>query len=235
MMQGLGAPELDSLDPCDRDVSRDAEGGTDDWFQLYVNCDGQVEEARELDVARDDEAASSHRGSNAASSLDGFTIFTPASDAPTQPSSASSLSASPAPRHASSCTSSSPYTGPESSSSPISTTPPMSKAEGPFIFCFPANPDAPNGTKKRRGDFDTHKRKKVAGVREVHACHRCKLKKAEVCLCLPAPIYPFLPIPFAPIPFPLFFFPLPFGSSILRPSSCFCLLSPPVGIRTLPV
>ena len=222
MMQGLGAPELDSLDPFDWDVFWDAEEFTEDWWKLFVNDEGLGEEARELDVARDDEAASSHRGSDAASSLDGFTIFTPASDAPTQPSSASSLSASPAPRRASSCTSSSPNTGPESSSSPISTTPPMTKAEGPFIFCFPANPDAPNGTKKRRGDFDTHKRKKVAGVREVHACHRCKLKKVEVGLCLPAPIpFPLYPLPLYPSPI---HFPFPFR--VFHSSTKLVFLSP---------
>ena len=217
-MQFLGAPEPDSLDPFDWDVFFDAEGFTEDWWKLFVNDESFVEGTGEPDVARDDEAASSHRGSDAASSLDGFTIFTPSSDAPTQPSSAGSLSSSPVPRRASSFTSSSLSTGPEPSSSSrpclSPTTPPMTKAEGPFIFTFPANPNAPNGTKKRRGDFDTHKRKKVAGVREVHACRRCSLKKVEVGVCLPAPI----PISHATFPFG--------HRSTLRDNSCFCLLSP---------
>ena len=220
-MQVLRAPELDSLDPFDWDVFWDAEGFTEDWWKLFVNDEGLVEEAGESDVAHDDEAASSHRDSDATSSLDGFTIFTPSSDASTQPSSASSQSASPPPRRASACTSSSPSTGLESSSLshpwPSSTAPPLTKPGGPFIFCFPANPNAPNGTKKRRGDFDTHKRKKVAGVREVHACHRCKLKKVEVGLCL-----------HAPIPFPCPFSSFPFGycsCSTLRENWRFCVLS----------
>ncbi|KAH8884520.1 hypothetical protein GQ53DRAFT_396344 [Thozetella sp. PMI_491] len=151
-----------------------------DWWKQFLNEDaykeivleGGAQETSDTSILVTSDTSSSPGGVVYLCTPDGSSsspVLPGPSDPRPSPSTLSSLSLS---------RGSSPHRR-RSPARPATQRAPERSPEEPFIFCFPADPGAPGGVKKRRRDFDNRRRREVASVRKARACVRCRLRKVS--------------------------------------------------------